>query len=178
MFNRLQNLIDAIPSGLRRVLIAVVVLALLAIFFPLRENSTRQTMPPPISTPTPSPRPTQDASTGSQGSDAPAATVSSGQNVVTPTPRPSSTPQPTATVCTPDPDWVIYTVRPGDTLNGIAGLVGATIRELVEGNCLLNPNLLRVGQQVFVPSLPSAFVTSTATPSITPTLSATATIRP
>jgi LysM repeat protein len=72
---------------------------------------------------------------------------------------------------------VIYTVRPGDTLNAIAQLVGASIEELVECNDLANPNALRVDQQLFVPELPSLFVTSTATPSITPTPSVTPTPR-
>jgi LysM repeat protein len=72
---------------------------------------------------------------------------------------------------------VIYTVRSGDTLNAIAQLSGATVQELVACNELANPDALRVNQQLFVPELPSQFVTATATPSITPTPSVTPTAR-
>jgi LysM repeat protein len=180
VLNALQNLIDRIPSGLRRIIIAVIVLALLAVFFPLQQDVNRLNQPLPPLTPTPAP--VNNTNVGDNTNSGGTSGGNTGGQIGdsnTPTPRPSATPRATATPsatrlpCGPEEGWVIYTVRPGDTLNAIALLVGSTVEELVECNDLANPNALRVNQQVFVPSLPSAFVTSTATPSITPTATAT-----
>jgi murein DD-endopeptidase MepM/ murein hydrolase activator NlpD len=46
---------------------------------------------------------------------------------------------------------VAYTVQRGDTLTSIARAFGTTIAELQAGNCLLNPNSIRAGQQLLVP---------------------------
>lgn len=202
---RLQDLIDRIPSGLRRVIIAVIVLALLAVFFPLQQDVNRLNQPLPPLTATPAPDADGGSSSGSTGgtnantsttdsaggsstdssggSGAGSSSGGSSRSTLMPslqpsaTVRPTITPSPTLSPCGPEAGWVIYTVRSGDTLNGIAQLVGTTIETLVECNDLANPNALRVNQQLFVPALPSLFVTSTATPSITPTPSMTPTPR-
>jgi murein DD-endopeptidase MepM/ murein hydrolase activator NlpD len=56
----------------------------------------------------------------------------------------------------------IYIVQPGDTLAAIARRFGTTISVLVQLNNLTNPNLIRPGQQLLVP-------TTSATPTATPT---------
>ena len=56
--------------------------------------------------------------------------------------------------CTPRADWFIYTVLPGDTLGRIAQRTGSTINDLAIANCLLDINVISVGQQLRVPVLP------------------------
>ncbi len=45
-----------------------------------------------------------------------------------------------------------YTVQPGDTLGGIAQKFGITVDSLVQSNHIANPNLLRVGETLRIPS--------------------------
>ncbi len=47
-----------------------------------------------------------------------------------------------------------HLVRPGDTLSGIAGLHGVSVAALLEINALANPDILAVGQVVYLPGLP------------------------
>jgi lipoprotein-anchoring transpeptidase ErfK/SrfK len=47
---------------------------------------------------------------------------------------------------------VIYTVQPGDTLNSIAVAHGTTAAAIVRGNSLTNPDYLKVGQRLIIPS--------------------------
>jgi LysM repeat protein len=90
----------------------------------------------------------------------------------TETPLPSDTPtrlpNPTKTprvVCSSPYGWVIYVVRPGDTLYKIAVAHYTTYQELMRKNCLTTTTI-RVGQRLFVPyTLPS----STPPPYLTPT---------
>ncbi|MFW5696181.1 MAG: LysM peptidoglycan-binding domain-containing protein [Phototrophicaceae bacterium] len=90
---------------------------------------------------------------------------------------PTNTPQPTRTTspgdgggsdggstCTPRTDWLLYTVASGDTLGDIASRANTTAVELMQGNCLANPNLITVGQQMRVPRLPVARPIPTSTP--------------
>jgi LysM repeat protein len=79
----------------------------------------------------------------------------------TPTTTPSPTPTPTITRtpvvlpnCRVRTEWPIYVVAGGDTLGSIAGRINSTTNELVQGNCLSNPNLITPGQQIRVPRLP------------------------
>lgn len=46
---------------------------------------------------------------------------------------------------------VPYTIRSGDTLNRIAQIYGTTVQKIIDANPGLNPNLLRIGQQICVP---------------------------
>lgn len=46
---------------------------------------------------------------------------------------------------------IIYTVQPGDTLNGIAKLYGSTINEIVDVNNITNPNLIYPGSIILIP---------------------------
>lgn len=57
--------------------------------------------------------------------------------------------------CTIRDEWPTYSVERGDTLLSIGRAVGATSTELAEANCLNNPSLIYVGQQLHVPELPT-----------------------
>jgi membrane protease YdiL (CAAX protease family)/LysM repeat protein len=77
------------------------------------------------------------------------------------TPSPSDIPtniptttSPTQEECVAPPGWVIYTVRTGDTLYGLSLALGISVHELQTSNCLTNPSLIFVGQQLYVPSSP------------------------
>ncbi len=48
--------------------------------------------------------------------------------------------------------WVAYIVQPGDTLFAIGQSSGASLDELVSGNCLVNPDSIEVGQTLYIPS--------------------------
>lgn len=73
-----------------------------------------------------------------------------------PTPRPAG--------CVVRSDWTDnYTVSTGDNLSRIAARFGVPASELAEGNCLSDPDRIRIGQTLRVPVLP------TDTPTIAPT---------
>lgn len=58
----------------------------------------------------------------------------------------------TPTACAVRSDWTgTYTVQRGDNLSSIARRYGRTVHELQEGNCIPNPDLIRVGQVLQVP---------------------------
>lgn len=44
-----------------------------------------------------------------------------------------------------------YTVQRGDTLSGVARKYGVTVRDLVEANDIINPNLIFPGQKLIIP---------------------------
>lgn len=46
---------------------------------------------------------------------------------------------------------VVYIVRPGDTLTSIAAVHGLTVAQLIQANNLINPNLLKTGQEIVIP---------------------------
>lgn len=77
----------------------------------------------------------------------------------TPTPTPPTTPPPTSTTT--------YTVRSGDTLYAIALRYGTTVQQLVSLNNISNPNLIRVGQVLRLPSS-GGTPTPTSPPPTTP----------
>jgi LysM repeat protein len=62
------------------------------------------------------------------------------------TPDASSSPSPT-----PEPQIRIYTVKPGDTLSGIAAKVKVNVRLLQCINGLVDPDVLSLGQELRVP---------------------------
>jgi len=53
------------------------------------------------------------------------------------------------------PETVLYSVRPGDTLDAIAKGHGVSPKELIAANKLGNPNLLNVNQQLKIPQVGS-----------------------
>jgi LysM repeat protein len=58
--------------------------------------------------------------------------------------------------------WVIYIVRPGDSLYYISQVYGVTVAELQRANCLGTSTTLRTGQTLYVP--PWAPIVPTSTP--------------
>ncbi len=94
-------------------------------------------------------------------------------------PLPTQTPQPTATKtpipCGPYPGWVLYTIRPGDTLYSLAGYFNTTVWQLMVANCLPNSNIT-AGELLWVPNLPTP--TYVTPPTRTPTRTPTATLTP
>jgi LysM repeat protein len=80
----------------------------------------------------------------------------------------SGTAIPRATVCSPRDDWrQTYTIRSGDTLSRIGATYGMSAADIQSGNCLVNPNRLRPGDEIRVPPLPTVtpFAAATFTPS-------------
>ncbi len=66
----------------------------------------------------------------------------------TPSPTPTATPIPRPT---PTPTVTVYVVQPGDTLSVIAARFNLTVDDLVEANRIVNPDELRVGQEITIP---------------------------
>lgn len=94
--------------------------------------------------------------------------------ILTPTPLPTgaaitnpTTIPPTQVNCFPQTGWPVYTVAPGDTLGVIAQVTGTSVAQLASANCLTNPELIYVGQQLRVPQLPPV---ATAVPTVNPSL--------
>ena len=85
------------------------------------------------------------------------------QPTATPVPQPTATPVPGATpvptsppapapTAPPSPsEGTLYTVVSGDTLYGISRRTGVTLQAIVTANGIVNPNLIRVGQQLTIP---------------------------
>lgn len=99
------------------------------------------TFEPPTATPTASPVPTET----------PLPTVD--VNVSIPGLNGAETSTPISTPgCQPREDWTLtYTVQFEDTLSSIAAQYGTWVNELAEGNCIIDKNLIVVGQVLHVP---------------------------
>ncbi len=121
-----------------------------------------ETIPPntPLATLTPSntlrPPPTFEPPTATfpptlTPSITPTATIN--LNVSVPGLHGAETPTPTTTPgCQPRDDWKLrYTVQRDDALARIAQTYSTSVDQLAEGNCLSDPNLIRVGQVLRVP---------------------------
>jgi LysM repeat protein len=76
----------------------------------------------------------------------------------------------TATTCAPPPNWVPYTVQPGDTLSGLSQIFDVSAATLQEANCLAPGSVLIAGSTLYVPYLPPS-----ATPTLRPSATATGT---
>ena len=59
-----------------------------------------------------------------------------------------------AALVTPRTDWPIYTIEAGDTLYSIALRTESTVDTIQAANCLANPNVIAVGQELRVPKVP------------------------
>lgn len=83
----------------------------------------------------------------------------------TPAPVRNGTPAPTqAPVTQSGAPQQVHIVRPGDTLMGISRLYGQNVNDLVVWNSMMDPNQLRVGQQVRIAPPGSAPAAATAQP--------------
>ncbi|MFQ3566948.1 MAG: LysM peptidoglycan-binding domain-containing protein [Aggregatilineales bacterium] len=56
--------------------------------------------------------------------------------------------------CPPPPNWIPYTVEPGDSMGLLAQQTNSTINELAAANCLADPNQIYVGQVLYLPRPP------------------------
>jgi LysM repeat protein len=99
-----------------------------------------------------------------------------------PTSTLAATPTVFSGVCVVRSEWSAYIVAAGDTLQRIALRSGSSVRELQNANCLTNPDLIYVGQRLYVPRLPfppvATPVATLVLPSETPSPNPTATTEP
>lgn len=58
--------------------------------------------------------------------------------------------------CTAPEDWSVYVVQTGNTLFSIARAVESSVNELRLVNCLEDVNTIFIGQELYVPVLPTA----------------------
>jgi LysM repeat protein len=134
--------------------------------------------------------------TGTVAETATSATTRAGTATATLTPADVATddalgsqPKPTKIKCGPPPGWVIYVVRYGDTLYSLGLAFGVSVRQLQTANCMGSSTLIRTGQNMWVPNVPTRTpspapahtrtptqVPSPTTPSDTPQPSATPTL--
>ncbi len=77
---------------------------------------------------------------------------------------PGFKPTPTYVPCFPPFNWVVYIVRPGDTLSSIAQRYGLSLYTLMRANCLTT-TYIYYGQMIYVPPI-YPIVTFTPTPII------------
>jgi len=148
------------------------------LLFPLLlANNTSSTQPPLAVSATVTSTPTRVI----EVSPLPTETITVQQPVVLiPITGRTATPVPTINQqlgCDAHPDWVVYVVQPGDTLNSIAAVYGINAAELAAANCLAEDLQIKAGQGLFVPFdlLPSLTPTQRVlfaalnTPTVTPT---------
>jgi len=67
------------------------------------------------------------------------------------TPFPTSTPTPTPTLV-PTPEVILYKVQEGDVLGTIAKKFGLTLDAIIAANGITDPDLIRVGQELLIPT--------------------------
>jgi hypothetical protein len=87
-----------------------------------------------------------------------------------PSPIPTTTQiPPTQANCAPYTLWPVYIVVAGDTLGEIATRTGSTINQLMLANCLIDPELIYVGQTLYVPRIPATPIPAASpTPTLPP----------
>ena len=86
--------------------------------------------------------------------------VSMGQTIYVPGFKPT----PTTVPCFPPFNWIVYIVRPGDTLSSIAARYGISLYTLMRANCL-STTYIYYGQGLYVPPI-YPIVTMSPTPII------------
>lgn len=63
-------------------------------------------------------------------------------------------PAPVDPNCPPPQGWIAYTVEPGDSLSALAQETGVAMQDLMNANCITNPDTLFAGQTIYLPSSP------------------------
>ncbi|MCC6801589.1 MAG: LysM peptidoglycan-binding domain-containing protein [Anaerolineae bacterium] len=102
--------------------------------------------------PTPTARPAQPTATGSSAAPTLFASITPLPGLgggVSPTQPPSNTTCPS----TP-PNWIPYTVEAGDSIGALATATSTTIQDIVNANCLTDPDTLFTGQVIYLPRSP------------------------
>ncbi len=106
-------------------------------------------------------RPSQNGATPSQES------LSPFDEIISPV-----APDPSLVPCKPPPGWVVYTVKPTDSLFRLSLVYGVHIADLQMVNCMANNSVIRPGDIIYVPgpsSTASMGVTALAPQTATPT---------
>lgn len=75
---------------------------------------------------------------------------------------------PTRPPCGPVPGWVLYTVQAGDTLSYLSKVLGVSVWQLQQANCL-SGTLIQTGMRLYVPFIPAPRPVATDTPAPLPT---------
>jgi hypothetical protein len=57
-------------------------------------------------------------------------------------------------VSNPPAGWQPYTIQPGDTLSRLATQRGTSVEQIVNVNCIANPDVINPSQSIFLPPLP------------------------
>ncbi|MGD0751806.1 MAG: LysM peptidoglycan-binding domain-containing protein [Anaerolineales bacterium] len=82
-------------------------------------------------------------------------------------------PTQTKTSCGSPNTWVVYIVRPGDSLYHLSLVYGVTVADLQRANCLGTSSILHTGQLLYVPPTaplaPSPTIPYVVIPTYTPT---------
>jgi hypothetical protein len=58
------------------------------------------------------------------------------------------------TPCAVPGTWVQYTLQNGDSLGDLAQETGVTVQDIVNANCLSDPDTVYVGQVIYLPKSP------------------------
>jgi len=74
--------------------------------------------------------------------------------------------EPTAVVCIPPAGWVVYDVKPTDSLLRLSLIYGLEVADLQAANCMGEETIIRPGDQIYVPQLPTATPTMTPSPTV------------
>lgn len=75
--------------------------------------------------------------------------------------------------CFPPENWILYVVKPTDSLVRLALIFNITVEDLQKANCMMDRTLVKPGEEIYIPGS-----TPTATVSTTPTVTITNTYRP
>ncbi|MBI1284977.1 MAG: LysM peptidoglycan-binding domain-containing protein [Thiobacillus sp.] len=58
------------------------------------------------------------------------------------------------TSCPVPGNWVQYTIEIGDSLSSLAVATSSSIQEIMNGNCLTDPDTVYIGQVIYLPRSP------------------------
>ncbi len=89
-----------------------------------------------------------------------------------------ATPTATPILCGPPSSWITYTVKPGDNLFRLSLAYRVTQEQLQLANCLGSSTLIKAGEKLYVPNVPTSTPAVTNTPSPTITHTPTRTLPP
>lgn len=83
------------------------------------------------------------------------------------------TPENESIICVPPENWILYVVKPTDSLVRLALIFNITVEDLQRANCMMDRTLVKPGEEIYIPG-----ATPTVTVSTTPTVTITNTYRP
>jgi LysM repeat protein len=62
--------------------------------------------------------------------------------------------QPAGGSCPTPAGWVPYTIEGGDSLGALADATGVAVQDIVNANCMADPDTLYTGQTIYLPRSP------------------------